>query len=136
MPGGIEFLLNGSKVETADPPGLLVLDWLREQRRLTGTKEGCKEGDCGACSVLIGVSDGDHVTYRPVTSCLVPLGELHGKHLVTIEGITPDAGLNPAQEAMVARGGSQCGFCIVVLFLRRHDFRIVHYLLTLVLSHF
>ena len=79
MPGGIEFLLNGTQVETTDPPGLLVLDWLREQRRLTGTKEGCKEGDCGACSVLIGVLDGDRVTYRPVTSCLMPLGELHGK---------------------------------------------------------
>ena len=111
MPGRIEFLLNGVKVVTADPPGLLVLDWLRDQRRLTGTKEGCKEGDCGACSVLIGVLDGDRVAYRPVTSCLVPLGELHGKHLVTIEGVSPDGGLNPAQAAMVERGGSQCGYC-------------------------
>lgn len=108
----IEFLLNGEHIRTDESPGLLVLDWLRLRRRLTGTKEGCKEGDCGACTVLLGTLDEGAVRYKPVTSCLVPLGELHGRHLVTIEGVSPPPGrLSPVQQAMVDEGGSQCGFC-------------------------
>lgn len=112
MTAHIDFLLNDRRVRATEPPGVLVLDWLRQQQRLVGTKEGCKEGDCGACSVLVGAWDGVRVTYKPITSCLTPLGELHGRHLVTIEGLNlPGEGLNPVQEAMVAHGGSQCGFC-------------------------
>ena len=77
---------------------------------LTGTKEGCKEGDCGACAILIGELAGAAVRYQPVTSCLVPLAEVRGKHVVTIEGCNL-AGLNPVQEAIVEFGGTQCGFC-------------------------
>ncbi|MEM7356790.1 MAG: 2Fe-2S iron-sulfur cluster-binding protein, partial [Acidobacteriota bacterium] len=110
MTAQIHFLLNDQVVSTHESPGLLVLDYLRHRQRLTGTKEGCKEGDCGACTVLIGELFGDSVRYKPVTSCLMPLGELQGRHLVTIEGLNlPD--LTPVQQAIVDEGASQCGFC-------------------------
>jgi xanthine dehydrogenase small subunit len=105
-----EFWLNDQLVCTDAPQGLLVLDFLRENRHLVGTKEGCKEGDCGACAILIGQLDDGRVRYEPVTSCLVPLGEMHGHHVVTIEGINVE-GLSPVQKAMVDFGGTQCGFC-------------------------
>ena len=108
----IRFLLNDETVETAEMPGLLVLDWLRRRRGLSGTKEGCKEGDCGACTVLLGEAGAEQVDYLPMTSCLMPLGQLQGRHLVTIEGLDLGGGkLNPVQKAIVDHGGSQCGFC-------------------------
>lgn len=110
MSAETHFLLNDRPVSTTEPAGLLVLDYLRRRERLTGTKEGCKEGDCGACTVLIGELDGEGVAYKPVTSCLMPLGELRGKHLVTIEGLNR-RGLSPVQQAIVEEGASQCGFC-------------------------
>ena len=119
MPSGIRFILNDREVETDAPAGLLVLDFLRECKRLTGTKEGCKEGDCGACAILIGELKGDAVRYQPVTSCLVPLAEVHGKHVVTIEGCN-HAGLNPVQEAIVEFGGTQCGFCTPGIVVSLH----------------
>jgi len=88
-----------------------VLDYLRKDRLLTGTKEGCKEGDCGACSILIGEVVDGVMRYQPVTSCLTPVGEMHGKHVVSIEGLNLPGKLNPVQQAMVDRVGSQCGFC-------------------------
>ena len=106
----INFILNNRDIETDEPIGMLVLDFLRRIEGLTGTKEGCKEGDCGACMVLIGEINDGTLNYKPVTSCLMPLGELHGKHLVTIEGLNID-NLNPVQNAIVKEGGSQCGFC-------------------------
>ena len=97
---------------TEAAPGLAVLDWLRQDRRLTGTKEGCKEGDCGACVVLVGERLAEGLTYRPVTSCLLPLGELAGRHLVTIEGLNlPGGELTALQQAVVEEGAAQCGFC-------------------------
>ena len=96
-----------------------MLDFLRNCERLTGTKEGCKEGDCGACAILIGELEGDSVRYQPVTSCLVPLAEVHGKHVVTIEGCNL-AGLNPLQEAIVEFGGTQCGFCTPGIVVSLH----------------
>ena len=106
----IRFWLNDEYVETDESPGRLVLDFVRRER-LTGTKEGCKEGDCGACTILIGHLEGGRVRYEPVTSCLVPLGEMHGKHVVTIEGLNFPKRLSLVQEAMVYRGGTQCGYC-------------------------
>jgi len=104
-------MLNERLLSTSAPPGLLVLDFLRRERRLIGTKEGCKEGDCGACMVLIGeLGDAESVSYMPVTSCLMPVGELHGKHLVTIEGLNLEE-LTPVQAAILEHGGSQCGYC-------------------------
>ena len=108
----VNFLLNERVVETDAPAGLLLLDFLRNNERLVGTKEGCKEGDCGACATLIGELDDDgEIEYELVTSCLVPLGEMQGKHVVTIEGMNLDDELNPVQQAMVDCGGTQCGFC-------------------------
>jgi xanthine dehydrogenase small subunit len=105
-----EFWLNDRFVSTDAPEGLLVLDFLRRNEHLVGTKEGCKEGDCGACAVLIGRIQDDKVRYEPVTSCLVPLGEMQGRHVVTVEGVNLE-GLSPVQQAMVDFGGTQCGYC-------------------------
>ncbi len=110
MASEIRFILNDKEISTSENPGMPVLDYLRRILRLTGTKEGCKEGDCGACTVLMGELEGDTVAYKPVTSCLMPLGEIHGKHLVTIEGLNMNH-LSPVQQAIVDEGATQCGFC-------------------------
>ncbi|HUF10965.1 MAG TPA: FAD binding domain-containing protein [Rhodothermales bacterium] len=106
----LQFLLNDREIRTDLHPATLVLDFLRDVEELKGTKEGCREGDCGACVVLIGDLSSEGLRYRPVTSCLVPIGSLLGKHLVTIEGLNVQ-GLSPVQEAIVEEGASQCGFC-------------------------
>lgn len=110
MSAKIHFILNNQEIETSEHPGVLVLDYVRRQQKLMGTKEGCKEGDCGACTVLIGEINGDGVSYKPVTSCLMPVGELQGKHVVTIEGLNMSE-LSPVQQAIVDEGATQCGFC-------------------------
>jgi xanthine dehydrogenase small subunit len=110
MQPATHFYLNDRETRTTVSPGTLVLDFLRHSKRLTGTKEGCKEGDCGACTVLIGERVNDKIHYKPVTSCLMPVGELHGKHLVTIEGLNLPQ-FTPVQQAIVDEGGTQCGFC-------------------------
>lgn len=108
----IQFILNDKEVSTDLPPGLLVLDFIRYHRNLTGTKIGCREGDCGACTVLIGEIINNKLRYRSATSCLTPLGNVHGKHIVTIEGINfSDKKLTPFQQAMFDEGATQCGFC-------------------------
>ena len=97
----IEFSLNGERVSLpASQARRTVLAWLREEKRLTGTKEGCAEGDCGACTALL---DG-----RPVNTCILLAGALDGGALTTVEGL---GGRHPAQRAMVECHGSQCGFC-------------------------
>lgn len=106
----IHFILNRDIVSTNRPSGVLLLDYLRRERRLTGTKQGCREGDCGACSVLVGHHAKSGVRYRCVAACLMPLGELHGKHVLTIEGINGEE-LSPVQQAIVDAGATQCGFC-------------------------
>jgi len=107
---GIRFVLNNREVCALESPTMVVLDYLRNVQRLTGTKEGCREGDCGACTVLVGELQGNCVRYKTVASCLMPLAELQGKHLVTIEGINlPD--LTPIQRAIVEYQATQCGFC-------------------------
>lgn len=110
MARGIRCIVNDSDVRATMPPGTLVLDFLRRQRKLTDVKEGCREGDCGACTVLIGTLENQGVSYKPVTSCLMPVAELHGKHLVTVEGLNLER-LSPVQQAIVDEGASQCGFC-------------------------
>ncbi len=105
----IRFLLNGEPVEVDAPPTATLLDWLREQRRLTGTKEGCNEGDCGACTVMVTDPDG---TARALNACILFMPQLDGRALRTVEGIAgPDGTLHPVQQAMVDHHGSQCGFC-------------------------
>ena len=105
----LTFLLNGESVELLNvDPTTTALDWLRETRGLTGTKEGCNEGDCGACTVLLT----DEAGTRAVNACLLFLPQLHGKALRTVEGLKgPKGELHPVQEAMIAHHGSQCGFC-------------------------
>ncbi|MEO9778648.1 MAG: xanthine dehydrogenase small subunit [Sedimentitalea sp.] len=105
----ISFLLNGETVALSGvSPTTTLLDWLREDRLLTGTKEGCNEGDCGACTVM--VTDGSGA--KALNACILFLPQLQGKSVRTVEGVSgPDGALHPVQEAMVAHHGSQCGFC-------------------------
>lgn len=110
----IHFILNNETISTAQPPGMTVLDLVRYHKNLKGTKIGCREGDCGACTVLVGELKGERVSYRTMTSCLMPLKNAAGKHIVTVEGINPEnRGLTPVQQAMVDASGTQCGFCTV-----------------------
>ena len=104
---GLGFVLNGEPVEV-DAPGMRrLLDVLREDLGLTGTKEGCGEGECGACTVLV---DG-----LPVDSCLVPISQVEGSRVATVEGLaapSPEgAVLDPLQQAFLEAGGAQCGIC-------------------------
>ena len=106
----LHFILNNENIGTGLPQGTLLLDFIRYHQHLTGTKTGCNEGDCGACTVLIGELRNDDLQYRSFTSCLTPLGNVQGKHVVTIEGVNMDT-LNPVQQAMVDESATQCGFC-------------------------
>ena len=109
----IGFTLNGEEVVLSKvPPRQMLLDWLRLEKRLTGTKEGCAEGDCGACTVLVGrLLDGELV-YESVNACIRFMGSLHATHVVTVEHLKGENGsLHPVQQAMVDCHGSQCGFC-------------------------
>lgn len=96
---------------SACTPTLGLLEWLRLDQRLRGTKEGCNEGDCGACTVVIGNLDGSRLVYRAVNSCITFLANLDGCHILTIEHLRTGSGLNPVQRAMVDMHASQCGFC-------------------------
>jgi aerobic-type carbon monoxide dehydrogenase small subunit (CoxS/CutS family) len=96
----IRFVLNGRRARVDAHPMKRLLDVLREYFRLTGTKEGCGEGECGACTVLLGGV--------PVNSCLIPIVHVKGARLVTIEGLS---GRHPLQRAFVEHGGAQCGIC-------------------------
>jgi len=109
----ITFTLNGRHVEERHvPPTTTLLEYLRLQAGLTGTKEGCAEGDCGACSVaILDVDAHGGPSWRAVNSCLVLLPMLQGKTVVTVEHLTHDNTPHPAQEALVQRLGSQCGYC-------------------------
>ena len=113
MADRIRFVLNDQPVELDGlSPMTTLLDWLREHRGLRGTKEGCAEGDCGACTVLVGRLSGDELVYETVNACICFVGMLHGTHVVTIEHLSPANGpLHPVQQAMVDYHGSQCGFC-------------------------
>jgi xanthine dehydrogenase small subunit len=111
--GAIRFILNDEEISLTDvKPDTTLLDWLRLERRLRGSKEGCAEGDCGACTVLVGRLMGDEIIYDSVTACIRFVGSLHGTHVVTVEHLRgKDGNLHPVQQAMVDHHGSQCGFC-------------------------
>ena len=105
----IEFLLNGEAVTVeGNTPTRTLLDYLREECGLTGTKEGCNEGDCGACTIMITDDDGT----KALNACILFLPQLHGKSVRTVEGLAaPDGTLHPVQSEMIENHGSQCGFC-------------------------
>ena len=108
----MEFILNQKTVRSDHPSGMTLLDFIRYKQALTGTKIGCREGDCGACTVLVGAVEEGGLSYQSMTSCLVPMINVAGKHIVTIEGLNMKE-LTPVQQAMVEEGGTQCGFCTV-----------------------
>ncbi len=113
MSNTIRFMLDGrvQEVSCADPTDTL-LNYLRYDIARTGTKEGCAEGDCGACTVVVGELNGDRVVYRAVNACILFLPTLDGKELLTVESLkSKDGGLHPVQAALVETHGSQCGFC-------------------------
>lgn len=99
----IEFTLNGEKYKKNADPGKRLVDFLREDMGLTGTKEGCGEGECGACTIVL---DG-----RAVHSCLVLAGQINGKRLLTVEGLARGGELSPLQKAFIEHGAIQCGYC-------------------------
>ena len=99
----LRFRLNGRPVEVDAPPGRRLLDLLREDLGLIGTKEGCGEGECGACTVLV---DG-----KPRLSCLTLAIQVEGKEVLTVEGLAQSGKLHPLQEAFIETAGVQCGFC-------------------------
>ena len=113
MADRLEFVrgMRSIAIEQLDP-NTTVLNYLRGCERSYGTKEGCAEGDCGACTVVLGELDGDRVRYRTVNSCIQFVPTLDGKQLITVEDLKDDGGeLHPVQQAMVESHGSQCGFC-------------------------
>ncbi|KZN15454.1 xanthine dehydrogenase small subunit [Marinomonas sp. TW1] len=109
----MKFILNDRVVEeTSLPSDFTALRYLREKRGLTGTKEGCASGDCGACTLLVGALEAGDVTYSTLNACITPVQSLAGKHVVSVEYLAElGDGLHPAQQAMVDAHGSQCGFC-------------------------
>jgi xanthine dehydrogenase small subunit len=122
----LDFILNNETLSTNEPAGLTLLDFIRYKKHLKGTKIGCREGDCGACTILVGELKEGILHYHSMTSCLTPLANVQGKHVVTVEGINIndelktmndesgfDSSLTPVQSVLVEESGTQCGFCTV-----------------------
>ncbi|HEY1746277.1 MAG TPA: FAD binding domain-containing protein, partial [Xanthobacteraceae bacterium] len=121
----LQFRRQGRTVSIADfPPRTTLLDWLRLQERSVGTKEGCAEGDCGACAVVVVREQDGRLVYEPVNSCITLLGQLDGGELITVENLADNGVLHPVQEVMAREHGSQCGFCtpgiVMSLFAHYH----------------
>jgi xanthine dehydrogenase small subunit len=110
MADGMRFVLNDQSVEVSDvSPMTTLLDWLRDHRGLRGTKEGCAEGDCGACTVVLERADGRR---EAMNACIALLGQIDGQAVRTVEGLRrPDGTPHPVQTAMAEADATQCGFC-------------------------
>ena len=125
--GSVRFVLGGQAVEVSGfDPQLTVLEWLRTRAARPGSKEGCAEGDCGACTVVLGELEDGRIRYRAVNACIQLLPTLDGKQLITVEDLAGENGeLHPVQQAMVDQHGSQCGFCtpgfVMSLFAMYHQ---------------
>lgn len=109
----VEFTVNGEARRVEVFPMARLLDVLREQLQLTGTKEGCGEGECGACTVIV---DG-----QIVNSCLVPMAQVNGAEITTIEGVASNGDLHAVQQAFIDHGGAQCGICTPGMVLAAVD---------------
>ena len=108
---GIRFLLGDTPVDVNDvSPTTTLLQFLRDNRGLTGTKEGCAEGDCGACTVLVGEKSAESVRYRAINACIAFIPTLHGKQVITVEHLAEN-GAHGVQHSMLRHHASQCGFC-------------------------
>jgi xanthine dehydrogenase small subunit len=109
----IEFILNNKKISTDANKSMTLVDFIREDKNLKGTKIVCREGDCGACTVMVGKlsEDNKSVHYHTITSCISPLANANGKHIVTVEGLNIDNNLNKIQQSLKNNYASQCGFC-------------------------
>jgi xanthine dehydrogenase small subunit len=126
MRDAISFLRRGKRVDLRpENPTQTVLDYLRLDEKSKGTKEGCNEGDCGACTVALGRVQGGKLIYEPVNACILFVGQLHGCELVTVDDLMQDGVLHPVQDAMVKHHASQCGFCtpgfVMALFALYHQ---------------
>ena len=124
--GKLRFVFRGETVELDGfKPRETLLDWLRVQARATGTKEGCGEGDCGACTVVLAKVRDGRIEHRPVNACILLLGQCDGAEVITVEDLSRAGTLHPVQSAMVATHGSQCGFCtpgiVMSLFAQYHE---------------
>ena len=106
----LNFIVNNKEVKTNAPAGSSLVDYIRNELHLYGTKIGCREGDCGACTILVGEIKDNELKYQTMNSCLMPLGNANYKHIVTIEGINGPE-LTPVQAVLVDHNGTQCGFC-------------------------
>jgi xanthine dehydrogenase small subunit len=125
MRGEVRFIRRGRTVKLPNiSPTLTLLDYLRLTERATGTKEGCAEGDCGACTVVLRRLRGEKLTYEPVNACILLAGQADGSDIITVEDLARDHDLHPVQQAMVDLHGSQCGFCtpgfVMALFALYH----------------
>jgi len=121
----LQFLRRGKIVSVESfAPDTMLLDYLRLQERSVGTKEGCNEGDCGACTVVLGEARNGRMIYKAVNACILFLGQIHGKELITVEDLSESGKLHPVQQAMVDLHASQCGFCtpgfVMSLFALAH----------------
>ena len=125
MRGEVRFLLNGARRTVSNAaPTTTVLDHLRLAERACGTKEGCAEGDCGACTVVLGETAGERIQWQAINSCITFLPQIDGKIVLTVEGLADGAALHPVQKALVENDASQCGFCtpgfVMALFAFQH----------------
>lgn len=107
----ISFFLNGRKQIVRLSPGISTLDFLNKKLQMYGTKCSCNEGDCGACTVVISYPRDGGIVYEAINSCLYPAAKLHGKHLITVEGLGSPEDLHPIQRALLEHHGTQCGYC-------------------------
>ena len=122
----ISFIFRGARVDLAGfSPHATLLDWLRLNAHATGTKEGCGEGDCGACTVVLARASDGELDQRPVNACILLMGQVDGAEILTIEDLADGNALHPVQQAMVTHHGSQCGFCtpgiVMSLFALQQD---------------
>lgn len=107
----ISFFLNGEDIAVELPPGISTLDFLNKMMHMYGSKCSCNEGDCGACTVVVAQAREGAIVYEAINSCLYPAAKLHGKHLITIEGLGSPEALHPIQTAILEHHGTQCGYC-------------------------